>query len=77
MELHKDYSQANCELECSLKYAQLHQSRKTGSPVCTPWYFPFSHDGHTICDPWETAELTEIIANQVHNFELLHFLNDT
>lgn len=65
MKLHKNYSQANCVLECSLKYAQLNQSNKTGLPVCTPWYFPFNHEGHKICDPWETVELSTIIADQV------------
>ena len=35
LELHKNYSQANCIIECTTKYArQLMESK------CTPWYFP-------------------------------------
>ena len=35
LELHKNYSQANCILECSTKYA-----REKMTSNCTPWYFP-------------------------------------
>ena len=35
LQLFKNYSQANCHMECQIRYAQNNMS----SP-CTPWYFP-------------------------------------
>ena len=35
LQLFKNYSQANCRMECQIRYAQNNMS----SP-CTPWYFP-------------------------------------
>ena len=64
MKLHKNYSQSNCLLECSLKYAQNVQSNSTGLKACTPWYFPFIQDEQKICDPWETANLSQIMSTQ-------------
>ena len=69
MNLHKNYSQANCLLECSLKYAQ--KSQCNGSEVCTPWYFPLRGNGHKICDPWEAKQLLIYIANKVKHIYML------
>ena len=35
LKLHKNYSQANCILECTTDYARERMKSK-----CTPWYFP-------------------------------------
>ena len=35
LELFKNYSQANCFLECKIKYAKNEMNSS-----CTPWYFP-------------------------------------
>ena len=35
LKLHKNYSQANCIIECNTKYA-----RELMESKCTPWYFP-------------------------------------
>jgi hypothetical protein len=72
MKLHRNYSQGNCLLECSLKFAQQMQFNQTNSKPCTPWYFPFSDQGHRMCDPWETEHLISIIANQesLSNFKI-------
>jgi hypothetical protein len=64
MKLHKNYSQANCLLECSVKFAQSMQFNN--STPCTPWYFPFIDKGHRMCDPWEAEEFSHIIENRVH-----------
>ena len=43
LDLHKNYSQANCILECTINYGrQLMQSN------CTPWYFPGTYFAHFI-----------------------------
>ncbi len=65
MKLHLNYSQSNCLLECSLEFAQETLSNKTGDIACTPWYFPFIDENHKICDPWETEQLSQIMAKQV------------
>ena len=64
MKLHLKYSQSNCLLECSLNFAQETQSNKTGQQECTPWYYPIVGKEHKVCDPWETEQLSHIMANQ-------------
>jgi hypothetical protein len=57
MKLHKNYSQANCFLECSLFYAQeslvnkskISASNETQVTACTPWYFPFLDGNYRMC----------------------------
>jgi len=66
MKLHKKYSQGNCLLECSLKFAQEMQFNNTSESSCTPWFFPFIDQDHRMCDPWEAEKLSHIIANQVN-----------
>ncbi len=42
IKLHRNYTQANCLLECFLFYAQRQlQIKYNSSKLCTPWYFPF------------------------------------
>jgi hypothetical protein len=65
MKLHKNYSQGNCLLECSLEFAQNLQFNTTNLTPCTPWYFPFNDLKHRMCDPWETEQLTQIISTKV------------
>ena len=35
LDLHKNYTQANCILECTINYG-----RRLMNSNCTPWYFP-------------------------------------
>ena len=64
MKIHKNYSHANCLLECSIFYAQdqLFRSRNLINQ-CSPWYFPIAEPVGTICDPWEAAEFTNYFNN--------------
>ncbi len=56
----QEYTQANCILECSLKYAQ--EQLKDGlNFTCTPWFFPTPVTNPTVCDPWQTAEFLSFI----------------
>ena len=51
--LHRKYTQANCQMECALRYAQSETVKQFNSS-CTPWYFPANDSNPTICDPWVT-----------------------
>jgi len=53
--IYKEYTQSNCFLECSLKYAQEHVLKKRNES-CNPWFFPIIKSSPTLCDPWETVE---------------------
>ena len=77
LKLHKNYSQASCFLECSLSYAQqkIKESRNT-SYSCTPWFFPFSDEGHIMCNPWESAELIAIMEHNIPKDECSWCLPD-
>ena len=74
LKLHKKYSQANCFLECALFYAQ--DKLKETSHACTPWFFPFSDEGHVMCDPWEATELVHIMEHDIPTDECSHCLPD-
>ena len=76
MNLHKNYSQANCFLECQLKYAQTHLSVNSSNTYCTPWYYPFRDAGHRVCDPWETETVSLNMSNQVPPNACKHCLPD-
>ena len=56
MELFKNYSQSNCLLECSLKYAQ-RTIEQTSGQGCTPWFFPFYQNSSRMCDPYQTVDI--------------------
>ncbi len=62
LEIHKTYSQSNCQLECALFHAQktLHAEDPTSKP-CTPWYFPFKNGSSTYCDPWKAKRFYDIM----------------
>ena len=74
--LHKEYSQANCLLECSLSFAQQHLKDENNSSFCTPWFFPFLDTNYRMCDPWEKMRIFETIQNEVPQDQCLHCLPD-
>ncbi len=58
MKLHKNYSQGNCLLECSLKYAQNKLLNDTNVSPCTPWFdliwvFIMTYRPHKYTDLYE------------------------
>ena len=58
--LHKEYSQTNCFLECSLRTAQ-EQLQLKNNKSCSPWFFPTNKSSSAVCDPWESLDfLTEM-----------------
>jgi hypothetical protein len=64
--LHKEYSQDNCFLECSLVFAQNQMMEKFNMTVaCTPWNFPIINEVHSVCNPWETQNISTIMQSQV------------
>ena len=66
LKLFKTYSQANCFLECNLKFAQRKQQLEQNLTYgCTPWYFPFSDDNFQMCDPYQTVEVWRKMQNDV------------
>ena len=66
LRLHKNYSQANCFLECRLAYAQdLLKRQMNTTYLCTPWFFPFKDEGHVLCDPWESVEILNIMLDDI------------
>jgi hypothetical protein len=77
LKLHKNYSQANCFLECALFYAQEKQKEmNNGSHVCTPWFFPFSDEGHVMCNPWEATQLVYMMEHDIPTEECSSCLPD-
>lgn len=61
---HKNYSQANCQLEREIQFAQAKmQSLSNRSEPCTPWYLPIRPTLNILCDPWE-SELFERYMNE-------------
>jgi hypothetical protein len=66
IKLHKSYSQDNCFLECSLLFAQGQLKLELNvSSGCTPWYFPFVNENYSMCNPWQTVRISEIMKNEV------------
>ena len=56
--LHKNYTQANCFMECRLAYAQKMLIEKDGKNyTCTPWFFPFKDGESQMCSPSDTAKV--------------------
>jgi hypothetical protein len=69
LKMHKEYTQSNCQLECSLAAAQQTLMLKLNTTVpCTPWYLPYGVNTTTLCDPWE--------AKQFNNFMFAGSLKD-
>ena len=55
LEMYKEYSQDNCILECSLRYARSQINLENGTTGCTPWFYPTPEEHvHLWCNPWET-----------------------
>ena len=64
LEEHQKYSQSNCELECSMKYAREMMKEQNATRVCTPWFYPIADaDISQFCDPWDTAEFQRLMAS--------------
>jgi hypothetical protein len=72
--LFKNYSQSNCILECSVKYAQK-EFATTSNLSCTFWFFPFANGSSTICDPFQSLEVSKLLQN-VPNDECNYCLPD-
>lgn len=49
---HKNYTQANCLLECQILWA-------TKQLNCHPWFFPSLEKGIKMCDPWNARDFKE------------------
>ena len=77
IKLHKSYTQENCFLECSLIFAQnkLKDEQNLGY-LCTPWYFPFVDENYTMCDPWQTVRISQIMQNDVSSEQCSYCLPD-
>jgi hypothetical protein len=76
IKIHKNYSQSNCMLECSLSFAK--ESLKTMlnlTNACTPWYYPSQHDDITVCSPWEALKFNQLM-NDVPDSNCLECLPD-
>ena len=67
--IHKYYTQSNCFLECSLKYAKenLNSSFNISDP-CTPWFFPSEQDIINICNPWEALDFLKLFTNVPNSY---------
>ena len=65
LEIHKVYSQANCILECSIKYARKEVAKMgTNFTNCTPWFYPeVDQNLNDICNPWETRSFQDLISS--------------
>ena len=74
--LFRNYSQSNCFLECSLKYAQRNPGAiENFSQGCTPWFFPFTDDTFKMCDPYSKSNILENMQN-IPNDECNYCLPD-
>ena len=65
IKIHRNYSQANCILECSLRFAQKSVQNTNNVSICSPWFFPALDANHRMCDPWEKSEILEILQSNV------------
>jgi hypothetical protein len=43
---------------------------------CTPWYFPFTDDSVTLCDPWQALRFYDIMYNDIPDEVCSHCLPD-
>ena len=59
LNLHKEYTQSNCKLECSLMYAQENMNK---SDSCIPWYFPTQERSEgRMCTPQEAFKFGQLM----------------
>ena len=56
LKVHRNYTQANCKLECAIAYAQ-----NVTKIQCTPWYFPTSDVPVRMCNPWESVTFEKLM----------------
>ena len=76
LDMHKNYSQANCILECSLKYARNQTVDEDDDKGCNPWFYPVTNEFVAYsCDPWATKVFQESFNNLPDN-ECSHCLPD-
>ena len=63
IKFHRQYSQANCLLECSLLHAQNELKNVTSSlQSCTPWFFPSDDvQRYQFCSPFDIKKILEKI----------------
>ena len=62
--IHQKYSQANCNLECNIRYARNNTKKDNSTTGCTPWYYPRTDEQYTeVCDAWETKRFIEFMSN--------------
>ena len=60
----KNYSQANCFVECFLKHTiKIMKNAYNFTTGCTPWFMPVAEAHPTVCDPWQAAYFLEIMSN--------------
>jgi len=55
LNFHKEYTQSNCFLECSLTYAQSLMESEYNR-TCSPWFFPTYKSSPAVCNPWDTVD---------------------
>ena len=61
---HQEYTQSNCVLECTMKYARKKMGEANETVDCTPWFYPVRDaDISPFCDPWATVEFQKWMAS--------------
>ena len=64
LDMHKNYSQSNCLLECFIQFARNKMQGENETQKCTPWFYPVEDKYVTkMCDPWETKEFQKWISS--------------
>ena len=77
IKLHKNYTQANCFMECRLNYAKRMLYEKDGKNyTCTPWFFPFVDDGYILCNPWDSGSILRRMLDDIPKGECKQCLPD-
>ena len=72
LDLHQNYSQTNCRLECALQYAQ-----QEWNTTCTPWNFPTQDKpDQTMCDPWSAFHIERTMFQEMPDGKCDHCLPD-
>ena len=68
LDIHRKYTQSNCILECSIKYARNYTIHENSTKGCTPWYYPRTDDEfNKVCKPWEAKIFNEYMTNVPDN----------
>lgn len=62
LQIHRNYSRANCVFECLLIYAY-----KETNEICIPWYFPPVSNATKPCDPWSTKQFLQVMSRPPDN----------